>query len=117
MSIKSFNSFNEKKSVSLKEHQETSNYMFFGNLETMKRLVDELLEMDQSKLDSILTEHDWASDHISVATENLEQVFDFLAGHDSPEMETEMEEESQEEKESQEETEENGGIMGFGDFK
>ena len=96
---------------SLKEHQETSNYMFFGNLETMKRLVDELLEMDQSKLDSILTEHDWASDHISVATENLEQVFDFLAGHDSPEMETEMEEESQEE------TEENGGIMGFGDFK
>ena len=97
---------------SLKEHQETSNYMFFGNLETIKRLVDELLEMDRSELDSILTEHDWASDHISVATENLEQVFDFLAGHDSPE----MGEESQEE-ESQEETEENGGIMVFGDFK
>jgi hypothetical protein len=111
---------------SLKEHQETSNYMFFGNLETMKRLVDELLTMDQSELDSILTEHDWASDHISVATENLEQVFDFLAGHNLPEdemnpemdheMENELEEESQEE-ESQEETEEKGGIMGFLDFK
>lgn len=72
---------------SLKEHQEHSNYMFFGNLETMKRLIDELLQMDPSKLDSILTEHDWASDHISVATENLEQVFDFLAGHGSPESE------------------------------
>ena len=55
------------------------NYMFFGNLETMKRLVDTLLEMDKSKIDNILNEHDWASDHISVATENLEQVFDFLA--------------------------------------
>lgn len=59
---------------------ETSNYMFFGNLETMKRLVDMLLEMDKSQIDNILNEHDWASDHISVATENLEQVFDFLAG-------------------------------------
>jgi len=55
------------------------NYMFFGNLETMKRLVDTLLEMDKSQIDNILNEHDWASDHISVATENLEQVFDFLA--------------------------------------
>lgn len=58
---------------------ETENYMFFGNLETMKRLVDMLLEMDKSQIDNILKEHDWASDHISVSTENLEQVFDFLA--------------------------------------
>lgn len=57
---------------------ETENYMFFGNLETMKRLVDMLLEMDKSQIDNILKEHDWASDHISVSTENLEQVFDFL---------------------------------------
>jgi hypothetical protein len=70
---------------SLKEHQETDNYMFFGNLATMKRLIDELLTMDESQIDAILNEHDWASDHISVATENLEQVFDFLAGHNSPE--------------------------------
>ncbi len=122
--IKSFNSFKTLKS--LKEHKETQNYMFFGNLETMKRLVDELLTMDQSQIDSILNEHDWASDHISVATENLEQVFDFLAGHNSPEGmeddeqhhdEPEMEEE---EEESQEEEEVKGGIMGimgFEDFK
>lgn len=66
---------------SFKESSETSNYMFFGNLATIKRLVDELLEMDEQVLDKILTEHDWASDHISVATENIEQVFDFLAGY------------------------------------
>ena len=72
---------------SMKEHNETSNYMFFGNLETMKRLIDELLTMDESQIDAILNEHDWASDHISVATENLEQVFDFLAGHNSPDHE------------------------------
>jgi hypothetical protein len=120
MSIKSFNSFNEKKSVSLNEHQETDNYMFFGNLETMKRLVDGLLEMDHSQIDSILNEHDWASDHISVATENLEQVFDFLAGHNLPEggMEHEMEEHEEEkhEEEEHEEEEENGGLMKFGEF-
>lgn len=86
---------------SLKEHQNHENYMFFGNLETMKRLIDELMKMDHSKIDSILTEHDWASDHISVATENLEQVFDFLAGHDSPEEDFHSEEEFGEESEEE----------------
>ena len=80
----------------LKEHKDHENYMFFGNLETMKRLIDELMKMDHHKIDSILTEHDWASDHISVATENLEQVFDFLAGHNSPEGEEFHSEEEEE---------------------
>lgn len=85
--IKSFNSFNNDNNQTelVKEHGETQNYMFFGNLKTIKRLVDEMLEMDESKVDQILKEHDWASDHISVATENLEQVFDFLAGNNSTE--------------------------------
>lgn len=69
---------------SLKEHQETQNYMFFSNLETIKRLVDELLEMDEEMLDHILSEHDWASDHISVAAENIEHVFNFFATHEDP---------------------------------
>lgn len=82
---------------SLKEHNETSNYMFFNNLETMKRLVDEILEMDESEVDAILSEHDWASDHMSVATENLEHVFNFLAGHNLPdESEHEIEHEESE---------------------
>jgi len=117
---------------SLKEHQEEGNYMFFGNLETMKRLVDELLAMDREDIDAILMEHDWASDHISVATENLEQVFDFLAGHENPEHEmehemgehemmddNEMEEEMQDEEESEEmqDEEEMGGIKSFNNFQ
>jgi len=68
----------------LKEHQETENYMFFGNLETMKNMIDDLLQMDESKIDSILSEHDWASDHISVAAENLEHVYNFLKNHGNP---------------------------------
>ena len=71
MKLKRFNKINE--------NHETQNYMFFGNLKTMKRLVDRLLEMDENEIDQLLTEHDWASDHISVAAENLEQVFNFLA--------------------------------------
>jgi hypothetical protein len=85
--IKSFNSFNNNQTELVKEHGETQNYMFFGNLQTIKRLVDEMLKMDESKVDQILKEHDWASDHISVATENLEQVFDFLAGNNQTEEE------------------------------
>lgn len=112
----------------LKEHQEHENYMFFGNLETMKRLIDELMKMDHSKIDAILTEHDWASDHVSVATENLEQVFDFLAGHDTPDefhSEDEVEFNDEEEFTSEEPSEEieevedemPSKIKGFEDFQ
>ena len=96
MSIKSFNSFNEKKSEKnvlkeIKEHQETQNYMFFGNLQTMKRLIDEMLEMDESKVDEILKEHNWALDHIATSKDDVEEVFNFLAGHESPKSEKEGE--------------------------
>ena len=64
---------------SLKENNGTQNYMFFNNLNTIKRLVDEMLDMDESMIDSLLSEHDWASDHISVANENIEHVFNFLS--------------------------------------
>lgn len=65
----------------LKEHQEVKNYMFFGNLENMKRYIDEMMKLPQEQVDKILTEHDWASDHISVACENLEHVHNFLLNH------------------------------------
>jgi hypothetical protein len=68
----------------LRENRETENYMFFGNLETMKNMIDDLLQMDESEVDSILSEHDWASDHISVAAENLEHVYNFLSKNDNP---------------------------------
>lgn len=54
-------------------------YMFFSNLEQMRRQCDLLLEMDPSMVESILDDgHDWAQDHISEAKNNMDQVFDFL---------------------------------------
>ena len=71
---------------SLKENcGETNNYMFFGNLKTIKRLVDEMLEMDESEVDAILSNgHNWAVDHIATSKDDVEEVFNFLAGHDVP---------------------------------
>ena len=64
----------------LKEtHQEQSRYMFFSNLEQMRRQCDMLLEMDHSMIEEILQNgHDWAQDHIAEAKNNMDQVFDFL---------------------------------------
>jgi hypothetical protein len=61
-------------------HEEgSSRYMFFSNLQQMRRQCDMLLEMDQSMIEEILENgHDWAQDHISEAKNNMDQVFDFL---------------------------------------
>ena len=57
------------------------NYMFFGNLKTIKRLVDEMLEMDEAEVDTMLTNgHNWALDHIATSKDDVEEVFNFLAG-------------------------------------
>lgn len=62
----------------LKE-QENANYMFFSNLEQIKRQCDMMLEMDPHQLDEIIQNgHDWADDHISEAKTNIDQVFDFF---------------------------------------
>ena len=54
-------------------------YMFFSNLEQIKRQCEMLLDMDQQQIESILSDgHDWAQDHIAEAKNNLDQVFDFL---------------------------------------
>jgi hypothetical protein len=76
MNIKSFNSFNQK---SLKEDKDSSRYMFFGNLEQIRRQAGLLLDMDEEEIEKILENgHDWAQDHIATAKESIDQVFDFL---------------------------------------
>ncbi len=109
----------------LKEHQETQNYMFFGNLQTIKRLIDEMLEMDESKIDAILTDgHGWALDHIATSKDDIEEVFNFLASHDEPhhhELDHAHEEPSHEETEgnlaNKDLEDEMKGIKSFNDFK
>lgn len=55
------------------------NYMFFSNLEQIKRQCESLLKMDPQVLDSIIQDgHDWADDHVSEAKTNMDQIFDFF---------------------------------------
>ena len=61
------------------EEKEQVNYMFFSNLEQIKRQCEMMLEMDQDMLDDIIQNgHDWADDHISESKTNIDQVFDFF---------------------------------------
>jgi hypothetical protein len=70
----------------INEQRETENYMFFGNLEQIKRQVDELMSLPQDVVDNILQNgHDWADDHISKAKENVDHVYEFMMNElDSP---------------------------------
>ena len=54
-------------------------YMFFSNLEQIKRQADMLLDMDKEVLHQIIENgHDWAQDHVATAKENMDQIFDFF---------------------------------------
>ena len=81
--LKTFKKFNEEVSSVTSSELKSSgieNYMFFENLKTIKSLVDKMLLLDPSKVDSILQNgHDWAEDHVSTAKENLDQVGHFLS--------------------------------------
>jgi hypothetical protein len=71
--------------------EESERYMFFSNLEQMKRQCELLLEMDHQEIENILSNgHDWAQDHISESKNNMDQVFDFIMnemkGSDGEEM-------------------------------
>ncbi len=84
--IKNFNSFNKNEEIKEGHCGETQNYMFFGNLKTIKRLVDKMLEMDEAEVDAMLTNgHNWALDHIATSKDDVDEVFNFLAGHNSHE--------------------------------
>ena len=60
-------------------NHDNTRYMFFSNLEQIKRQCEMLLDMDESMINEILENgHDWAQDHIAEAKNNMDQVFDFL---------------------------------------
>ena len=59
--------------------EQSDRYMFFSNLEQMRRQCDLLLDLDHSMIEEILENgHDWAQDHIAESKNTLDQVFDFL---------------------------------------
>jgi hypothetical protein len=70
------------------QEQELANYMFFSNLEQIKRQCEMMMDMDPNKIDDIIQNgHDWADDHISEAKTNIDQVFDFFKNKMSEESE------------------------------
>lgn len=61
------------------DKRKTDRYMFISNLKQICRQAELILSQDIEKLEQILDDgHDWAQDHIAVAKENVDQVFDFL---------------------------------------
>ena len=60
---------------------EPKHYMFFSNLKAIKEKVEAMLAMDPSQVDAMLSDgHDWASDHISTSKDDVEEVYNWLAG-------------------------------------
>jgi len=69
----------EQQFKNILNEEDKKNYMFFQNLNQIKGQVEELLSMDGSKLDNILSDgHDWASDHITTAKDDVEEVYHFF---------------------------------------
>jgi hypothetical protein len=65
--------------IKILSEQKSERYMFFSNLEQLHRQTAMLLELGQDAIEGILDHgHDWAQDHVSVAKENIDQVFDFM---------------------------------------
>jgi len=62
------------------EGHEMQNYMFFQNLYTLKNAIDELLGLDRTQVDQILSDgHGWALDHIATSVDDVEEVYHFLS--------------------------------------
>lgn len=63
-------------------YEDLEHYMFFGNLENIKRKCEEVLSRDFREIDELLKNgHDWASDHVATAKENIDQVESFITNH------------------------------------
>ena len=80
-----------KKIIRESHNEKSSRYMFFSNLEQMRRQCDLLLDLDQQMVEGILENgHDWAQDHIAEAKNNMDQVFDFLMNETNAEFDSEI---------------------------
>jgi hypothetical protein len=124
MSIKSFQSFNNNKKLLKENHEvENQNYMFFANLENICRMASEILEMNDSEIDSMLSDgHDWANDHISKSMEQISHVYNFLQSSmngEKPEIPVMNDEEpiDEEQPEIIDDEEKSNNIKSFNDFK
>jgi hypothetical protein len=64
---------------SVSEEDESNNYMFWQNVKNLHHGAKQLLELDFNTVDRILSDgHGWALDHVTTATDNVEQVYHFI---------------------------------------
>ena len=68
-------------SKSIREHYEKENYMFFSNIENIHSMCQAIMEMNENDVDAILSEHNWALDHIATSADDIEEVYQFLKTH------------------------------------
>ena len=87
MKIKKLNESDIKHLVKrVLEQRESERYMFFSNLQQIRRQMDILLDMDPQMVEDIIENgHDWAQDHIATAKESIDQVFDFIMNKEKEE--------------------------------
>ena len=66
----------------VEEAGETHNDMFWQNLETVHQMVTELLAMDKAQVNDIITgDHSWVADHVAKASDDIEEVSQFVNTH------------------------------------
>ena len=76
----------------LEEHTDFgSHYMFFKNIESIKHYISEIEQLDQKEIGELLDNgHDWAADHIAVATDCIQQVSNFLRNEETIHMDDQV---------------------------
>jgi hypothetical protein len=77
--MKAIPEFNKFKEDVKEAHDNVEHYMFFKNIENIKVMIDELLQMNPTQVDMLLNNgHDWAADHITSSKDDIQEVTDFL---------------------------------------
>ncbi len=77
----------EAKKVIAESHDDQTNYMFFQNLHTIKRMVEKMMEMNPAQVDQLLSNgHGWAVDHIATSTDDITEVGQWLCNELGVEM-------------------------------
>jgi len=69
----------EIKNILREGENEHQNYMFFQNLQTIKRMAEKMLALNPQEVDTLLSNgHGWAVDHISTAADDVGEVGTWL---------------------------------------
>jgi hypothetical protein len=64
----------------MSEERDSNNYVFFNGLKTISHATSNMINMDYTTVDSILSDgHGWALDHVSTSANDIESVYHFLA--------------------------------------